>query len=196
MRTGVPIAVAVLAVAVLLSWSAAPALAQLQLTPQVPRQSTTTYVRPAVPSGTPSAAGTATTDGTRPAQRSTARLPRQSGTATPEAQTRGNFPRRLDQRAIRERFVDGQPIASRALGGQIYTLTFFPDGRLERISPQGETTKGRWRFQGDAYCSRWDGNRTETCHTVVEEGTTVRVVRNTRAVATWTRPTEQAAVQQ
>jgi hypothetical protein len=183
MRTGVPIAVAVL-----LSWSVAPALAQLQLTPQVPRQSSTSYVRPAVPNAEGEAA--------RPAPRAPARLPRQSGTASTEAQTRGNFPRRLDQRAIRERFVDGQPIASRALGGQIYTLTFFPDGRLERISPQGETTKGRWRFQGDAYCSRWDGNRAETCHTIVEEGTTVRVVRNTRAVATWTRPTEQAAVQQ
>lgn len=165
---------AYVAFGILAATASGPAAAQLVLTPQETR--TTPVVRP---------------EARPPAQR----LPPPSGTATMEPQTRGNFPRRLDQRTIRARFMDGQPIASRTLGGQVYMLTFHQDGRLERVSPQGETSNGRWRFVGDAYCSRWDGNRTETCHTIVEEGQTVRVVRNTRAVATWTRPGAQAAAQ-
>jgi hypothetical protein len=108
-------------------------------------------------------------------------------TGAAEAAGPSNFPRRLDQRAIRARFFDGEPINARALGGELFTVRFHPDGRLVRISRSGEERAGRWRFQGDAYCSRWEGNRAESCHTIVEEGQVVRVVRNTRAVATWAR---------
>lgn len=110
-----------------------------------------------------------------------------AGAAGAEAATNSSFARRLEPRAIRERFFDGQPFNVRAIGGQIFRMTFHPDGRIERTDTQGQTVNGRWRFLGDTYCSRWDGNPAESCHTVVEEASVVRVVRNTRAVAVWAR---------
>lgn len=169
------IATVILAAATL---AAVPAFAQLQLTPQV-RQT---------PSGPPSQANQPRRQGEpQQGQRRQQQQRQQQQEDQQAAAPATNFPRRLDQRTIRTRFFDGQPLNARALGGALFTVTFFPDGRLQRTSARGEVTNGRWRFQGDAYCSRWDGNRTETCHTVVEEGTTIRVVRNTRAVATWAR---------
>jgi hypothetical protein len=157
---------------------AVPALAQLQLTPQV-RQT---------PAGPPSQASPPHRQGE--SQQGQRRPPLQRQQQPEEQQAAApttNFPRRLDQRTIRTRFFNGQPMNARALGGALFTVTFFPDGRLQRTNAQSEVTNGRWRFQGDAYCSRWDGSRTETCHTVVEDGSVIKVVRNTRAVATWAR---------
>jgi hypothetical protein len=205
------------------------ASAQIQLVPSGGQ----TRARPASP---PAAAQPRSPDA-RPAQRSPSarqggeqrrgpgrRGQRQTPAATEaapgETAAPSNFPRRLDQRTIRGRFFNGQPINARALGGGLFTLVFHEDGRMERTSPNGEVRTGRWRFLGDAYCSRWDptpptgapppsaaatppsagrqgGRRSsgarqpaprlapEVCHTVVQEGTTIRVVRNTRAVATW-----------
>jgi hypothetical protein len=102
------------------------------------------------------------------------------------AAPQGNFPRRLTPREIREQFFDGRPVRARGLGNQTFTMVFFPDGRMERTDARGDRVEGRWRFLADNYCSRWTSGP-ETCHTLVTDGTNVRVVRNTRAVAVWAR---------
>jgi hypothetical protein len=109
--------------------------------------------------------------------------PQQAAAPVPET----NFPRRLDPREIRTRFFDGNEINARGLGGASFVLRFHADGKMERSAPNGQVTNGRWRMLGEGYCSRWEGSA-EQCFTVVQEGGTVRVVRGTRAVATWTRP--------
>ncbi len=109
--------------------------------------------------------------------------PQQAATPPPP---NNPFPRRLDQREIRTRFFDGQPVNARGLGGATFVVRFHADGRMERTAPNGQVTNGRWRMLGDGYCSRWEGSA-EQCYTVVQDGATVRVVRGTRGVATWTR---------
>jgi hypothetical protein len=102
------------------------------------------------------------------------------------APPQGNFPRRLTPREIRDQFFDGRPVRARGLGNQLFTMVFHADGRMERTDARGDRVEGRWRFLADNYCSRWQ-NGGETCHTLVTDGTNVRVVRNTRAVAVWSR---------
>lgn len=165
------------------------ALAQLQLTPQTIRQSPQAQPTPrgqqprrdARREGDPNQPGQQRRRDRRQQEQTAATQPEQQPVANP------NFPRRLQQADLRSRFFDGRPINARALGGGLFTMVFHPDGRMERTAANGQTTNGRWRFLGDAYCSRWEGNSAEVCHTVVQEGQTVRVVRNTRAVATWSR---------
>jgi hypothetical protein len=217
MRQGRGIAVAV-TVAVAGAFGAVDAaMAQIQLVPQgrpgTSAQPSQQQRPPAFrPTNRPEAAGPDAQRGNR--RRGQTTPPASAAPADPNATS--TFPRRLDQRTIRTRFFDGQPINARALGGGLFTLVFHEDGRMERTAANGQVTTGRWRFVGDAYCSRWDstapaapattpppptprqrGQRgqgqpaqrsaPETCHTVVQEGTTIRVVRNTRAVATWAR---------
>jgi hypothetical protein len=188
MRASILAFVGAVAAGVAANAAVTPAAAQLQLTPQETRrtpQSAPTQGRPAPRRGGGDAQG-ARREGAEGQQRGR----RRGAPAAPPAEAEPaatNFPRRLDQRALRDRFFDGRPINARALGGALFVITFHVDGRMERVDARGQATNGRWRFQGDAYCSRWEGNRTETCHTVVQEGEVVRVVRNTRAVATWAR---------
>jgi hypothetical protein len=113
------------------------------------------------------------------------RRQQQAAPAPPVPET--NFPRRLPPPEIRTRFFDGNAINARGLGNSIFTLRFHADGKMERTAPNGQVTNGRWRMLGEGYCSRWEGSA-EQCFTVVQEGGTVKVVRGTRAVATWSRP--------
>ncbi len=103
------------------------------------------------------------------------------------------FPKRIDSEDFRDRFFDGKPVYSRALGGGEYTLTFYPKtarektGRAERIERKsGKVTTGTWRLKGEGYCSRWNKGA-EDCFTAVQDGGIVKIVRNTRAIAVWSR---------
>lgn len=146
-----------------------PALAQLQLTPQVTPQ-------------TPVATPTRTPRAERP------RRDRQQTPATDESTAaNSNFPRRLTQKDIRTRFFDGEPINARGRGGASFVIVFHPDGRMERTSANGDKIAGKWHFLGDAYCSRWEGETHDTCYTVVQDGEVIKVVLTTRAIATWSK---------
>lgn len=102
--------------------------------------------------------------------------------------TTGNFPRRLPQLEIKTRFFNGEPITSRGRGSaNLFTLIFTKDGTIQRTDAKGDKVLGRWKFLGDAYCSRWTGEKKDTCYTVVEDGEIIKVVFFTRAVATWSR---------
>lgn len=97
-----------------------------------------------------------------------------------------NFPHRLTQAEIKERFFNGAPIISRGRGSTaVFTLVFTPNGTIERTDAKGGKVNGHWKFLGDAYCSRWSGEKKDTCYTVVEDGEIIKVVFFTRAVATW-----------
>lgn len=98
----------------------------------------------------------------------------------------GNFPHRLTQGELRQRFFNGTAIISRGRGSTaLYTIVFAPNGAIERTDGKGDKVAGRWRFQGDAYCSRWEGEKRDNCYTVVEDGEVIKVVLFTRAIATW-----------
>ena len=98
----------------------------------------------------------------------------------------GNFPRRLPQAELKTRFFNGVPIISRGRGSTaLFTLVFNKDGVIERTDAKGDKVTGKWKFAGDAYCSRWTGEKKDTCYTVVEDGEIIKIVFFTRAVATW-----------
>lgn len=72
----------------------------------------------------------------------------------------GNFPRRLPQAELKTRFFNGVPIISRGRGSTaVFTLVFNKDGVIERTDAKGDKVTGKWKFAGDAYCSRWTGEK-------------------------------------
>jgi hypothetical protein len=106
-----------------------------------------------------------------------------------------HFPKRIDNEDLRDRFFDGTPITSRAVGGREYTVIFHRNGKAERLDRKNNTTiAGKWRLKGEGYCSRWEKGR-EDCFTAVQDGGIIKIVRNTRAVAIWTREATQAPAQ-
>lgn len=101
--------------------------------------------------------------------------------------TNDAFPKRIENVDLRDRFFDGQPIKSRAVGGREYTVVFHKNGKAERFDPKtNTTTPGTWRLKGEGYCSRWNKGR-EDCFTAVQDSGVIKIVRNTRAVAIWSR---------
>jgi hypothetical protein len=111
-------------------------------------------------------------------------------TAKPEHEpaTRGNFPRRMKREEIEALFFTGEPVEATGLGRASFRVTFLKDGMAERLNHKdGTTERGKWRFLGDGYCSKW-GKSHEGCYTIVKDGDTYKVVRGTRAVAFWSPP--------
>lgn len=160
---------------------AAPAGAQLRLTPgEVPQSA----IEAPTVQPSPKRRTAAKPVATEQKQASLNEDVQGSPPAGPGAQ--GSFPRRLPQAEIRSRFFNGTPITSRGRGSPLlYTLVFSKDGVIERTDHKGDKVAGKWKFVGDAYCSRWDGEKKDTCYTVVEDGEIIKVVFFTRAVATW-----------
>ena len=102
-----------------------------------------------------------------------------------EPDTKGDFPHRLAQKDLQVLFFNGQPIEARGLGGVEFQVTYFSNGQAERLSRKSnEKVKGKWRLQGDGYCSHWEGE-SEICYTIVQDGDIYKVVRGTRSVAIW-----------
>src|SRR6185312_5193715 len=86
-----------------------------------------------------------------------------------------NFPHRLAQAEIQERFFSGQPIEARNSGGALFKVVFSPGGQAQRLNIKKDTTQtGKWRFLGDGYCSRWEGEH-EICYTVVQDKEIIKV---------------------
>ncbi len=151
MRQGRGIAIAV-TVAVAAGFGAIDAAkAQIQLVPQgrpaTSGQPSQQQRPPAFrPTNRPEAAGPDAQRGNR-RRGQTPQPAADAAPADPNAPT--TFPRRLDQRTIRGRFFNGQPINARALGGGLFTLVFHEDGRMERTAANGQVTDGALRFVGD-----------------------------------------------
>ena len=104
------------------------------------------------------------------------------------ASARDIFPRRLRQDELKTLFFTGKSINAHGLDRDTFKITFKTDGGLVRVGKDGQDTQnGKWRFAGDAYCSKWEG-RQELCFTVVKDGETYKVVYGTRAVAFWSAP--------
>ncbi len=102
------------------------------------------------------------------------------------------FPRRLRQDELKTLFFNGKSIDAHGLDRDAFKITFKTDGGLVRIGKDGKDTQnGKWRFAGDAYCSKWDG-RAELCFTVVKDNDTYKVVYGTRAIAFWSAPASEA----
>ena len=174
---------------IFLALSIAPAHAQLNLVPNdVPRS---VIVAPSAVS--PSTAAPTPTPSQNASPRRTNRKPAEQAALNkaeepPQPATPSNFPRRLPQSELRNRFFDGEPIISRGRGSAaLITLVFSKEGVVERTNAKGEKVIGRWKFLGDSYCSRWHGEKKDTCYTVVQDGEVTKVVFFTRAIATWSR---------
>lgn len=115
------------------------------------------------------------------------RLPPQNIAAPVPAQN-SNFPRRLKQSEMQALFFNGLPIEARGLGRDTFTVTFFPNGKAQRVDAASkEKVQGKWYFLHDAYCSKWE-KKPESCFTIVKDGDLYKVVRGTRAIAFWTAP--------
>lgn len=163
-----------------------PASAQLRLTPgEVPQSTLEAPSARPVPQ-TPRRATAAQKEKAAKDQKQAALGHQDPAAGEPVAPATGNFPRRLPQAELKTRFFNGIPIISRGRGSTaLFTLVFNKDGVSERTDSKGGKVTGRWKFAGDAYCSRWTGEKKDTCYTIVEDGEIIKVVFFTRAVATW-----------
>jgi hypothetical protein len=88
---------------------------------------------------------------------------------------------------IKAMFATGKPFTSVSTSGEVFVLTFKPDGTaLETQKGKKKTNAGTWRVSAKGYCTTWVSGR-ERCYTVRRNGTKYNVRDAVgQLISTWT----------
>lgn len=89
---------------------------------------------------------------------------------------------------IKTTFADGKPFTAVSTSGEVFVLTFKPDGSaLEVAKGKKKGTTGKWRVSDKGYCTKWSASG-EHCYTIIKIGSKYAVRGSAgQLISTWTR---------